>query len=43
MEIEKILEKYRKISISEVDKGTRFEVLMKNFFADISNLPPIIF
>ena len=31
MTFEKILDKYRKISTSEVDKGTRFEVLMKNF------------
>ena len=31
MTFEKILAKYRKISTSEVDKGTRFEVLMKNF------------
>lgn len=26
-----ILEKYRQNSFSEHDKGTRFEVLMKNF------------
>ena len=26
-----ILEKYRKISFSEHDKGSRFEMLMKNF------------
>ena len=31
MTFEKILDKYRKIAMSEVDKGTRFEVLMKNF------------
>ena len=31
MTFAKILDKYRKISTSEVDKGTRFEVLMKNF------------
>ncbi len=31
MTFEKILDKYRKISTSEVEKGTRFEVLMKNF------------
>lgn len=31
MTFEKILEKYRKIATSEVDKGARFEVLMKNF------------
>ena len=31
MTFEKILEKYRKFSTSEVDKGTKFERLMKNF------------
>ena len=28
---DEILEKYREDSLSERDKGTRFEVLMKNF------------
>ena len=31
MNFDAILEKYRKISFSEKDKGTRFERLMKNF------------
>lgn len=36
MTFEKILDKYRKISTSEVDKGTRFEMLIKNFLLTYS-------